>query len=87
MANDQAGTRLGRELAQVGVHFTQRFANELDPSVHARQRVENVPVKHKQAVHLAAGLQRQAQCRVVVYPQIAAKPHQSGLKLFVHVHR
>jgi cob(I)alamin adenosyltransferase len=47
----------------------------------ARQFVQDGGVKHKSGMHMLGMLQRQAERRVVVQAQIAAKPHQNAVKL------
>ena len=87
VAHDQAAARQTAELAQCLVKLHQRFANERNAPVSTRQTVQNVAVKHKNAVKLAAAFERQMQRSVVADTQIASKPHQSGIKRVFHVHR
>ena len=63
--------------AQVGVERDQRFADEFDAAICARQRLEDVRVEHEHADHLAAAAQRLPQRRVVVDAQVASEPHQA----------
>ncbi len=85
--HDQSGVRVGAGAAQLRVQFQQRVADEFDPAVGTRQRVENSAVKHERAMHLAAGNQCQVQRRVVVQSQVASQPHETGIELFAHSDR
>ncbi|MNI83434.1 hypothetical protein D3C73_1402350 [compost metagenome] len=64
------------QAAQLGFELHQRFADEFDPPVRAGQGVQDRPVEHENADHLPAGPQRPVQRRVVVHPQVPAKPHE-----------
>jgi hypothetical protein len=71
------------ECAQGGVQFDDRCMDELDPSVGApafrEQFVENFGVEHEDAPDRAARTQCVMQRRMIVHPQVTAKPHQSCL--------
>lgn len=86
-AHDQTGVRRRPQLAQVGVELAQASLDELNPSIGARQRAQDVLVKDKNTMQLATGLQRQVQRRVIDHTQIAAKPHQTSFEWLGHDHR
>ena len=87
VAHDQPGFGAAGQRAQLGVELQQRRMDELNPAVGARQGDEDVAVEDKDAVHLPALLQCQAQGRVVVDAQITPEPHQPGIERFMHVRR
>ena len=87
VTHDQATAWQGGVLAQVCVELAQGFADELYPPVYTRQCFEDVAVKDKQAMHLAAGLQCPAQGGVVGQPKVAPEPHQTGVNSLGHVRR
>ena len=78
VVHDQTCACFARQRAQVGVKFHQAGLDKFDPPVGARQGVQNAAVKHKHAMHLGAGLQRQGERGVVAGAQVAPKPDESG---------
>ena len=44
--------------AKVGLQCHQRFANELDSPIDARQQVEDGPVEYEHADHFTTGSER-----------------------------
>ena len=54
------------------------------PAVAARQRVENGPVEHEHAPHLAGALAGVVKRSLVFAAQITAHPDQGGIESFVH---
>jgi hypothetical protein len=84
LLHNQPGTRTGGQGPQTCVEFDQTVANELDSPVRRRQLVQYCPVKYKDTIHAAAALQRSAERRIVVNPQITAQPYQSGFKFSLH---
>ena len=73
VAHDQAAA----ERMQGGVQLDQRLADEFDPAIDARQRIEDRAVEDEDADHLPARAQRVEERRVVVDAQVAPEPHQS----------
>ena len=69
---------------QCGVQLDQAMPDELDAPVRARQPVQNLAVKDKEAKHLPAGAQGVVHGGVVVCAQVAAKPDQAAFVRFVH---
>ena len=69
---------------QCGVQLDQAMPDELDAPVRARQPIQNLAVKDKEAKHLPAGAQGVVQGGVVVCAQVAAKPDQTAFVRFVH---
>ena len=78
VAHDQASPGISRQGAQISVKLHQTGLDKFDPPVGARQGVQDVAVKHKNAMHLGAGLQRQGERGIVAGAQIAPKPDESG---------
>jgi len=87
VADDQAHLCLATDLAQRLIKLNQRFTDELDPSVNARQGVKNGAIKDKYTVQLPTLAQRRVQGQVVVNTQIAPEPHQAGVKVWGHLGR
>ena len=65
---------MAAEFAQLRVELAHRRADEFDPPVGARQGIQYLAVEYKDAVHLPAGFQRQAQGGVIGHAQIATQP-------------
>ena len=84
VAHDQARLPVTRQFAQLGIHFDQGFANELDPAVGAGQFVQNVGVKHERHMHPLAVFQGLVQGRMVAHAQIASEPDQATRKRGFH---
>ena len=80
VAHDQPGAGFAAQFAQAGVQFHQRFADEFHPPIQARQARQNVGVEDEDTVNLGTLAQCQVQRGVVRGAQIAAKPHQAGVK-------
>lgn len=66
--------------AQGGVEFDERFADELDTPVAARQLVENVAIQYENAVHPTRPAHGFGKRCVVVITQVAAEPDQHGIE-------
>ena len=85
--HNQACAGQASQFAQIGIQVHQAFPDELDAAVGTRQRVQNFGIENEDAMDPSAVLERCKQRRVVVRAQVAAKPHQTGAKLFVHDRR
>ena len=83
--DDQASFFLPGQRAQVRIQLEQGGPDELHPAVAAWQRVQNVPIENEGAIDALALLQGQVQGRVVVDPQVAPEPDQTGIQGFLHI--
>ena len=80
VAHDQAGVGQASELAQRFIQGLQAAQNKVHPAVAAGQGVQDVAIEHKHRMHVGTLAQGMVQRGVVAGPQIAAKPHQTGVK-------
>jgi hypothetical protein len=88
---DESGVGVLAQCAQRGIQLDQRRANELYAPVCSGQKVQNLAVKNKDAMHLLALGERPVKRCMVVGAQVAAEPDESGcvgrLGGGRHVHR
>jgi hypothetical protein len=83
--DDPAEVELALSAMQAGdprrrIEVVQAAQYKVDPPVTPGQGVQDVAIQHKHRMHLGALVQGMVQCGIVGGAQIAAKPHQTGLK-------
>lgn len=69
------------QMLQVGIQHPQRVQDEGDTAVGPGQRIQDVGVQHKGAVHPAVALEGVIEGRMIVRTQVAAEPDQGGVRI------